>query len=152
MALIAAIGMPTLTVQTLAQTTDDGCDNINGVVSPVTTSSIIRFPPPLSWQAGEIISAKVTASTGGATTAELEFGGSIVASTAIPGTLSYALPADTDAVYTFRLNVGSATWELSCTQPTPPAPTAVPIMPLWLLGLMAVALAGVASIRIRRKQ
>ena len=37
--------------------------------------------------------------------------------------------------------------------PTPPSvtPTAVPVMPLWLLALMATALAGIASVRIRGK-
>jgi hypothetical protein len=44
--------------------------------------------------------------------------------------------------------------QVQCTpNATPPpttTPTAVPVMPLWLLGLMAVGIAGVASIRFKR--
>ena len=36
------------------------------------------------------------------------------------------------------------------TTPPTTTPTAVPVMPLWLLGLMAVGIAGVASIRFKR--
>lgn len=33
-----------------------------------------------------------------------------------------------------------------------PTPTAVPVMPLWLLGLTTLAIAGAASVRIRRER
>lgn len=151
LALVLAAGLPTFASHTDAQISD-GCDHINAVISPVTTAGIFS-PIPRSFQTGETISAVVTAPTGGATTAELALGGTPVASAAVPGTLTYTLPADLDAEYAFSLNAGSATWELSCVQPLPPTsttPTAVPVMPLWLLGLMAIGIAGVASIRFRR--
>ena len=113
---------------------------------------------PLSWQAGETISALVYAMTGGATTARMELDGNIVATAAVPGTISYEFSADVDARYYFRLDTGSATWELSCTPPRPAPPLAASPVPamttyglaLTVLGLLLLAARRLSSASRRR--
>ena len=143
-------------LESVAQAFDDGCDNVNGAISPTPPASQVGSFPPfysgLSWQAGETISALVSAPTGGAATAQIEIDGSVVASAPIPGTVSYVFPADTDASYRFSTDIGLAIFELSCDAPVPVAPQpakSIPTLSIWAIGVLS-ALIGLMGVFSRR--
>ena len=85
---------------------------------------------PGGYVSGDVVSTSST--WAGATLASLNL---------VPGTYSFTYAAD------------SITFNVLTSPPLPPpsmTPTAVPVMPLWLLGFMAAAIAGIASVSMRR--
>ena len=71
---------------------------------------------------------------------------------ATPGTYQVFAVIQEDAGCTGDV-IGLAPFTFTVAAPAPPAttPTAVPVMPIWLIGLLATAIALIASIRIGRK-
>ena len=135
-------------VDGFSQTVGDGCDNVNGATSPTPPATNVGSFPPfydgLSWQAGETISAVVSAPISGATTVQIQVpDGNVVASASVPGVVSYVFPADVEASYRFTTGVGQATYELSCTPPPSPSapPTPVPALGLWGIGILSALIA-----------
>lgn len=79
------------------------------------------FPDALTFAAGDQLTLTATDPTQGAASFSLEVPtGSTVSSTAIPGTITYTFPADVSTTLYWSVDVGLASWTVSCTPAATP--------------------------------